>query len=58
MLKSVGMDGDPPAEAVEQMNKDVAEKTEQIMQALDADADGKITFEEFVKGAAVLENMQ
>ena len=57
MLKKMGMDGALPQEAQDEMDKQVTEKSAEIMAALDADQDGKVTFEEFQKGAAKMEEM-
>ena len=58
VLKQMGMNPDAlPEEAKAEMEKQVEEKSAAIMAVLDIDSDGKVTFEEFQKGAAKMEEL-
>lgn len=58
VLKAMAIDeADLPAEAREQMAQQIDEKTTELMNVIDDNGDGKISFEEFKKGASKLASM-
>ena len=57
MLAKMGMTGELPPEAQAEMDNQVTAKAAEMMAALDSDSDGKVSFEEFQKGAAKIEEM-